>query len=127
MLTQALHTQNNIIGAALHGLSARMDVINNNIANNDVPGFRARAVDFEHSLAQALERWGQGRPGDLDLGSAQPTLRFQNADTHFRMDRNNVDVEREMVQLFIASTKYEAMVNAVLNNSRRLNAAITGR
>ena len=125
MLTQSLHNQNAILGVALAGTSARVDVIMNNMANSDVPGFRAREVDFEAALKSAIENWH--RTGNLDLSRVRPTMRVANPGTMFRMDGNSVDMEREMIQLYIHTTRYEVLVNSILNNSRRLNAVIQGR
>jgi flagellar basal-body rod protein FlgB len=127
MLTQAMHNQNTILGAAMHGTAARLDVIMNNIANNDTPGFRAKTVDFEDTLARAVDRWR--RPGNqqIDLSGVRPSLRTAEPGFTFRIDDNSVDMEREMVKFTINITRYEVLVNSVLNNSRRLNAAITGR
>ena len=125
MLTQALHNQNSILGAALAGTNARVDVIMNNIANNDVPGFRAREVDFEAALKNAISNFH--RTGVLDLTRVRPTMRSANPGMAFRMDGNNVDMEREMVQLYIHTTRAEVLANSIMNNSRRLNAVIQGR
>lgn len=125
MLTQAMHNQNTALGAALHGTAARIDVIMNNIANNDTPNFRAGAVDFEAALGRAVDNWKA--TGTLDLSGVRPGLRGQDPGFAFRLDGNNVDMEMEMVRLYTSTVKYETLVNSVLNNSRRLNMAITGR
>lgn len=125
MLTQALHHQNAILGVALQGLSARNDAIQNNIANNDVPGFTAQRVDFEGALTQAIGNWRS--TGSLDLSGTRPVISFQESSTAFRMDGNNVDIEREMVALWTNSTRYDVVVNSVLFNSRALNTVLAGR
>ena len=125
MLTQSLHNQNSILGAALAGTSARVDVIMNNMANSDVPGFRAREVDFETALKSAIENFR--RTGSLDLSRVRPTMRNQAPGMAFRMDGSNVDMEREMIQLYIHTTRYEVITDSIINNSRRLNAVIQGR
>jgi len=125
MLTQAMHNQNRVLGAAMHAQAARIDVINNNIANVDTPGFIAGAVEFETALGRAIDNWRS--TGRLDVSRVTPSLRAQDPGFMFRMDRNNVDIESEMARLYVSTVRYEVMVNAVLNNSQRLNAAISGR
>ncbi|MCL2204759.1 MAG: hypothetical protein FWB88_12565 [Defluviitaleaceae bacterium] len=125
MLTQAMHNQNRALGAAMHATAARIDVIMNNVANNDTPFFVAGTVDFEAALGQAIDNWRA--TGRLDLSQVRPNLRAQDPGFAYRMDRNNVDMESEMVRLYTSVVRYETMVNSVLNNSRRLNTAITGR
>jgi flagellar basal-body rod protein FlgB len=125
MLVQAMHNQNRVLGAAMHATGARMDVIMNNIANNDTPGFVAGTVDFETALGRAVDNWRH--TGRLDLSGVRPNLRAQDPGFAFRMDGNSVDMESEMVRLYTNVVRYETMVNSVMNNSRRLNMAISGR
>jgi len=125
MLTQSMHNQNRVLGAALHGTGARLDVIMNNIANVDTPGFRAGRVGFESSLQNAVNTWRA--TGQLDLSQVRPNLGTQHGAFAYRIDSNSVDIEFEMVQLYSQTVRFETMVNSVLNNSRRLNTAITGR
>ena len=122
MLTQALNRQNAALGAALQGVSARNDAIMNNIANADVPGFTARRVDFESRLAEAVDRW-RGT-GSLDLTRAGPVTRYQEGNHFFRMDRSNVDMEREMVALFNNTVRYDVLANSVLHNSRMIGVVL---
>lgn len=122
MLTQAIHQQNAVIGAALQGTQVRHDTIMNNIANNDVPGFTARTVEFESALQYAVDSWKT--TGQLDLSHALPSVQFQEAHTSFRIDNNNVDMEREMVALYINSIRYDVLVNSFTHNSRMLNAVL---
>ncbi len=125
MLVTALNEQNEILGTALRASAIRNDVMVNNLANGDVPGYKSKTVDFELTLSDALDDWK--RTGDLDLSGVKSTVRTENNNYEYRMDENNVDVEMEMVKLYQNSVKYEALINSVLNNSRRLNLAISGR
>jgi len=125
MLTQAIHHQNDVLGAALQGTFARHDAIMNNIANADVPGFTARTVVFEDALSDAISDWRS--TGRLNLSRARPSVRYQDTFNAFRMDGNNVDMEREMVALYINSVRADVLVNSVLHNSRQLNTVLQGR
>jgi len=125
MISQSIHHQNAILGAALAGTHARNDAIMNNIANVDVPGFTARRVVFEDTLSQAVADWRN--TGNLDLSRARPVTRFQETSTRFRMDGNNVDMEREMVALFNNSIMSDVLVNNILHNSRMLGIVLQGR
>ncbi|MCL2217553.1 MAG: flagellar basal body protein [Defluviitaleaceae bacterium] len=125
MLTQAIHQDNAVLSAALRGTHARHDAIMNNIANADVPGFTARRVEFESALSEVIDNWRA--TGNLDLSRARPSLRYQEAFNFFRMDRSNVDMEREMVALYINSVRSDVLVNSILHNSRMLNQVLQGR
>ena len=125
MLTQAMHRQNSVLGMALQGTQVRNDTIMNNIANVDVPGFTARRVEFEGRLAQAIDRWQSSGKLDFDeLSRARPVTRYQEGNHFFRMDRSNVDIEREMVSLYTNSVRYDVLVNSVLHNSRMVGIVL---
>jgi flagellar basal-body rod protein FlgB len=59
----------NVLNSALDGISLRQNVIADNIANVDTPGFRARSVDFESSLKSAIARGADG--GRVDENSLE--------------------------------------------------------
>ncbi|MCL2197698.1 MAG: flagellar basal body rod protein FlgB [Defluviitaleaceae bacterium] len=125
MLSQSIHQQNDILGAALQGQGARVNAIQNNIANAETPRFTARTVEFEDALSDAIDNWRQ--TGTLDLSNTRASTRFQEPGTRFRIDGSNVDMEREMVALYIHSVRYDVLVNSVLHNSRMLNTVLQGR
>ena len=125
MIYDRLYGQNMILGQAMQASIVRNDVINNNIANAETPGFKARRVVFEESLDRALT--SSKKTGQLDLTKAKPNVQYVHEDFHYRLDQNNVDIEAEMVALYQNSIKYDALANAVLNNSKRINLVISGR
>ncbi|HJQ05004.1 MAG TPA: flagellar basal body protein, partial [Nocardioides sp.] len=43
-----------MLHTAINGLAERQNVISDDIANVDTPGFRARSVDFETALKAAI-------------------------------------------------------------------------
>lgn len=125
MLSQSIHHQNSIMGAGLAGQAARVDAIMNNIANAETPRFTARRVEFESALSDAIDEWRSS--GVLNLSRARPTMHFQEPGTRFRIDGNNVDIEREMVALYTESVRFDVMANSVMANSRMLNSVLQGR
>ena len=125
MIFDRLYEQSVIMGSALRASSLRNEVIGNNIANNDTPGFKAKQVLFEDSLARALDR--RELPGDLDMSSVKTSVEYINKNFNYRIDENNVDIELEMVNLYQNSVKYEALINCVQGNSKRLALVLTGR
>jgi len=125
MITQSMHNQNAILGAAMRGTQARNDAILNNIANVDTPGFTARRVEFESALAAAVDRFRDG--GRLDLSGTKPSLHFQESGFRFRIDGSNVDMEREMVALYTNTLRFDVLANSVLHNSRMLGVVFQGR
>lgn len=72
---------------AMDGLHQRGDVRAHNIANADTPNFRARHVEFEQALRDAVER---GDPSGA-------TVRAVASPTVVDGQGNSVDLETEMI------------------------------
>lgn len=68
----------------------RQDVIANNIASQNLPGYRRREVQFEELLARELEDGAEPR----DLASVEAEI-VTDWDTPARADGNNVSAEEE--------------------------------
>ena len=94
-----------VLATALDGLATRQTVIADNIANVDTPGFRATSVDFESSLAAALQR------GAMSVNGVAPTERPSNAPVG--EDGNNVDLRQESLSAVQTQFQYQMMTRAV--------------
>ena len=53
----------NVLGKAADASWLRNNIISNNIANNDTPGYKRKDVQFESYLAMELKRWESKKPG----------------------------------------------------------------
>lgn len=123
MVLNNLFANNNLIGKAMDATNVRHDAILNNIANVDVPGFQRSVVEFESYLERELSRTGN-QPGEINFNNIQPSVNISNEHLAHRLDGNNVDIEMEMVGLYQNSTRYDVLANSLMNNYRRINAAI---
>ena len=119
-----LGAQSSVLRAAMRGTAKRNEVISNNIANADVPGFRARRVAFEDDLIDAIGHYPHPRHRNIDVSGVTPTLHFQNPGFWYRTDGNNVDIEVEMVRLYQNSMKFDTMVSSMQANSERLRTVL---
>ena len=119
-LFNELNAQNNVLRAAMRGHAKRNEVIVNNIANADVPGFRARRVEFEDALKDAVGAYPHPRHRTLDVSGVTPTTHLQTPGFFYRIDGNNVDIEVEMVKLFQNSMQFETMAASIQSNSERM-------
>ncbi len=113
---------NDILGTALQASVVRGDVINNNIANSDVPGFKKKSVQFEEYLSKALDE--AKTTGKLNFSKLAPTIRTEHENFSYRLDGNNVDIEQEMLYAYQNSVRYDFLANSVINNYRRLNLVL---
>lgn len=112
----------------------RNEVISNNIANADTPGFKVSEVKFEDILISAISpgslelkttREGHIEKPVSDLSGVEPEI-ITSEDTSFRMDENNTDIEAQMVALAQNSLQYYTLVSKINSEFRKLNMAISG-
>jgi flagellar basal-body rod protein FlgB len=105
----------------LDAASLRQRVLAHNLANLNTPGFKRSTVSFAETLQQA---GNQGRlpmarthERHLQPGSAADEPRVvTEKQTARRIDGNNVDLEREMLELVDNQLRYNAYIQQV--NSR---------
>ena len=121
-LFSELNAQGSVLRAALVGTAKRNEVIANNIANADVPGFRGRRVEFESALLEAIGDYPRSR--NIDVSGVAPVVHFQNPNFHHRTDQNNIDIEVEMVMLYQNSMKYDTLISSVMANSQRMRTVL---
>ena len=89
--------------AALHALDARRAAHETNIANIETPGYKARSVEFESELRQAMDRGS--------VAGVTPNVSV-SAEAG-RANGNNVNIGREMVSLTEAALTQELLIRAM--------------
>jgi flagellar basal-body rod protein FlgB len=99
---------------ALKAQSERQRVVAHNIANVNTPGFKATKLDFESSLAEALQ--GQ------NSGTARAQLSATNDPV--TLNGNNVSLEKELEVLDKSNIHYEALTSALTAKFSQLRTAI---
>jgi len=117
-----MHNFTNIIGTAMQAAVVRDNVISNNIANVDTPGFKRSVVRFEDMLQNAVNNYR--RTGTLDLSSIRPQIFSEYDFLNYRIDENNVDIEFEMVQLYQNSMRFDVLSGGIMHHYRVINMAI---
>jgi len=108
-----------LLARVLDGAAFRHQVIAQNVANVNTPGYRRRAVVFEETLAHALEQ------PSVDLRRVQPRVVID--DGPMRVDGNTVDIEREMNDLNRNALLYQAAAQVLASRLASLRAAVSGR
>lgn len=128
----------NLLQKGLDAAQLRQDVIANNIANVDTPGFKASHVEFETLMQQALSEdddtfvGKRTNPKHIAIGSADSPEEVQarvvqDSDSTMRMDENNVDVDAQMVEMIKNSVYYNTLTLKLSNQLDRLKMAIDGK
>jgi flagellar basal-body rod protein FlgB len=122
---------------ALKLQSKRMEVIANNLANADTPGYKARDIDFRTAMANAGGAGGASAPVTLattnpgHLGT-DPTTEA-NANLKYRvplapsLDGNTVDAQQEQAAFADNTVRYQATLTFLSSSIKSLMTAITGQ
>lgn len=127
---------------ALRIRSQRQELIAANIANADTPNFKARDIDFKSMMQQALSANQSNTPANLLQKTALNHLNAVATSSNlaagpnqpmFRpivqgsVDGNSVDMDIERNQFMDNGIRYEASLNMVNGQIKKLLSAITGQ
>ena len=123
--------------AALDVRGRRTELIANNLANADTPGYKARDIDFRQAMARAAGEQTQGgvhltttSPGHI--GGASSADAATSPDLKYRtplapaLDGNTVDSQLEQAAFAENAVRYQATLTFLGNKFRGLLTAITG-
>lgn len=88
-----------------------------NIANQNTPGYKARAVAFDQAFQEALESGGE----DAALG-VEATV-YEPRDTMQQPDGNDVSLNREIIESAKNQTLYNAYIAMARGKLRLLTIA----
>lgn len=92
---------------ALGAAGKRQEVLANNLANVNTPGYKRLDVEFDGVLSKAVDAANAGDSTSLDALS--PTVTTDDA-VSVRADGNSVDVDQEMAYLAENNIRYNALV-----------------
>lgn len=106
---------------AMQGSLLRQQVLANNIANANTPGFQRSDVNFQSALAQAFSSAGSPTPGQIQQVSFQPQTDSSGA---MQVDGNSVDINTEMADLSENSLDYQALESVMGARMSILKTAI---
>ncbi len=120
----------NVLDKAADASWIRNDVIANNIANADTPGYKRQDVSFEGELQRAL---GNSRYKSMDskikgvqTADLTPRTYTDSASFSYRLDGNNVDIDTENVTLVKNQLKYNGISTAIDAEFQNLRSVMSG-
>lgn len=115
---------------ALHLRTQRAELLANNLANTDTPGFKARDVDFAAALKSAQttasaphRTHGRHMALGAAAGGAELLYRVPNQPS---IDGNTVEEHQEMARFAKNAMDYEASFHFLSGKFRGLQNAIKG-
>lgn len=97
---------------ALDGLSARADVISQNIANANTPGYRPLRVSFEEALAGAADG------GMTAVEAVEPRIDFDPAQA------DGVRLDLQMASSSATTARYAALVEILSLQMQQMRTAL---
>ncbi len=109
----------------------RTELLANNIANADTPGFKARDIDFHAALLNAQERQTtiaktDSRHFDIELTSRREVL-FRGVDQTDTGDGNSVDIHRERNAFTENAMEYQTSLQFLNGKIAGLKKALGGQ
>ena len=107
----------NLLGRALDLTAERQELVSQNIANIDTPGYHARDIDFGSELQRALAAG--------DESTATPMVREVPGLVE-RPDGNNVSIDRESLLMAQNQLQFQTEASLLRSEFNRLQLAING-
>lgn len=107
-----------ILRNGLDASAKRQRVISSNIANVNTPGYKASIVKFETELQKAMEHKGtlmtthEKHIGVGEVSEVAGTVEVTSGQS-MNENGNNVDIDREMVDLAANEIYYNALIEQV--------------
>lgn len=130
MITTNAFDYTNIMDKAADASWKRENVITNNIANVDTPGYKRQDLDFQTVLERELggSRFvsldKKVRDLNTDLSGLTVSAYTDSANYSYRLDRNNVDVDTEQVELASEQLRYQLLTTAINEEFSRMKVVL---
>lgn len=130
MITTNAFDYINIMDKAADASWLRENVITNNLANVDTPGYKRLDVDFQSALKRelgssqftSLDKKVRGL--NTDLSGLSVSSYTDAANYSYRLDDNNVDVDTENVELASEQLRYELLTTAINEEFSRMKVVL---
>ena len=109
----------------------RNEILTNNLANVDTPGYKRKDVSFEKFLHSALESPENPystlnqRVRHADLDTAHSLVYTDHSTLSYRLDGNNVDNETEQAELASNQLTYNALIDSMNNEFARIKMVLS--
>ncbi len=102
----------------------RNEVISDNVANVDTPGYKRRDVQFKDNLVSELQNSHINVKSKINSGETKVVT--EDSDYSYRIDGNNVDIEREMAIMAENTLKYNTLIQRVSGQFNKIRSIIKG-
>ena len=118
----------NVLDKAADASWTRENLIANNIANADTPGYKRQDIDFQSVLKNELSNYKymnlDQKMEAVDLSKLNASVYTDHGHYSYRLDRNNVDIDTEQVELASEQIKYQALTQSITAEFQRLQTVM---
>lgn len=120
----------NVLDRAADASYTRETLIANNIANADTPTYKRKDIDFQSVLEKELRAESTKYPNlttlvnHMDTSSLNAKVYKDYENFSYRIDKNNVDIDTENVELASEQLRYQQLTTAVSQEFSHLKTAI---
>ena len=117
----------NVLNKAASASFTRNEIISNNIANVNTPGYKRKDVQFQSYLQAALlgDHSLDSRVAEADLNSLDATVYTDHANISYRLDGNNVDIDTENARLAENQIYYETLLESMTQEFSRIKTVLS--
>ncbi len=119
----------NVLNKAADASWLREQTIVNNLANVNTPEYKRKDVDFQSVLKRELGSMKyltlDSKVENVDLDRLNVSTYYDHANYSYRMDKNNVDVDTENVELASEKIRYDALTDCMTQEFSRLRTAMS--
>ena len=121
----------NVLSSAADAAWTRNEILNNNIANVDTPGFKRQDMKFESLLQNEIARQGKTnstldqKVADVDYTRLKPYVYTDNSQLSTRLDGNNVDIDVEEAELASNQLMYDGIIEGLNKEFERMKSVLS--
>lgn len=127
MINTGIYNYIDVLNKTADAAWLRNEAIVNNLANVDTPGYKRQDVSFESHLARELKNTGSldHRVAGVNIKNLKGTTYTDMAGYSYRLDGNNVDEDVENVEFASNQIKYNALLDSITSEFKRLKTAMS--
>ena len=128
MFSTNVYSYIDVLNKASDASWLREQTIANNLANVNTPGYKRKDVDFQSALRNELGNMKyvtlDTKVEHADLSRLDVSTYYDHANYSYRIDRNNVDVDTENVELASEKIRYDALTDSMTHEINRFRTAM---
>ncbi len=128
MINSNAYNYINVLTKAADASWTRNELISNNIANVDTPGYKRKDVTFQSYLLEELTSGDtkalRNKINDVDTSNLNATIYTDYSELSYRLDGNNVDIDTENVELASNQLYYNTILETINYQFDMLQAAM---